>query len=272
MRKIANYIIIALFIISCDPTSSVTVVDNKIKSLTVLFNNDTAFYKFTYNNVGYLDTVFNGTTPYALFQYSTDKVIITRITPTYFDSILVYKSSANYIDSIVDGSGVKRFYRNISEQLDSIRYRTSNFTLYNNTIQLNNNDILLYNQTLPYTCNFFNFCTEASNDTISYLATNNQANLPEQFIGIPISEGLNFLDLNPIIMLQQSGIFPYQPHNHLRKNWITKYSIFISQSPPSAYRFNYQYRFDAQNRVTAIYVYNNVSSSVIPFKEYHITY
>lgn len=117
-----------------------------------------------------------------------------------------------------------------------------------------------------------NFCTEISNDTLTYLSTNNQANLPEQFVGIPLSEGFDFVDLNPVLMLQQSNIFPYRRHNQLRENWKTKYSILVSQSPPNSYNFNYQYRFDSQNRVTSITVYNTLVSTTTPFKLYLITY
>lgn len=263
---------ILILMVSCDPTTPVGVIDYKIKTLTVIFNNDTAFYKFRYNSSGNLDTVFNGTTPYALLHYSTDRVIITRIRSSYLDSILVYKTSTNYIDSILDGAAKKRFYRNSDYQLDSIKLTDGSLNLNHYVQSLNNNDILRYNQTLPYTCGVFNLCTEVSNDTISYLSTNIQTNLPEQFVGVPISEGLEFLDLNPVVMLQQSGIFPYLPHHHLRENWKTKYSILISQSAPSSYHFTYHYRFDAQNRVTYIYVYNTLVSSVIPFKQFAMTY
>lgn len=60
-------LLILISLASCDPTDPIVAVDYKIKTLTVLFNADTAFYKFVYNaSTGNLDTVFKN---YSLMHY-----------------------------------------------------------------------------------------------------------------------------------------------------------------------------------------------------------
>lgn len=272
MNRLIFYFGIVICMMSCDPTSPSPSVDTKIKTLTILASNDTAIYKFAYNSYNQLDTVFKDNNPYAILNYTSSSAMIVKLNSIYRDTFYVYKSSTNYIDSVKDNLNVKRFYRNSSAQLDSIWNYENNHSLMHYIGDMSSNDILQYQQTLPYTCNLYYYCSEISNDTITYSSVANQANLPEQFVGIPLSENFSFLDLNPVFMMQQSDIFPYMPHNHLRENWITKYSIFVTQGVPNRFLFNYQYRFDAQNRVTAMYVYNILTSVVVPFRQYFMTY
>ncbi|MFN8238314.1 MAG: hypothetical protein U0T77_09100 [Chitinophagales bacterium] len=271
--KVLLYIVAlsSVLIIGCSPADS-PVINKKIRTLTIINFGDTASYEFIYTG-DQLTTVNKNGATYARLFYGIGQVNVEMIKPSYRDTFSIYFSSANYIDSVKEqGMLQRKFFRNASEQLDSCRYTESGVSLFYNNVTYAGNQIAVFRQSRPYTCGIYNTCIKIGLDTATYTTLEPQSNLPEQFFTFPLSEGLSFMDVNPMFLVQQSGIFPYIPHPNLVRNWNTFYSILITQTTPPNFHFRYDYTFDTQQRVTVMYVYNTLQSNTVPFKTYRMGY
>lgn len=271
MRLFSIIMILFVLITSCKNDNIEPQTDTKIKQLIVLFSNDSAKYNFTYNSDNTLQKVMKNGTLYAEIIYENQIAYLIKNFPS-LDTFKFYLSTAKYIDSIYNNNYNIHFFRTTTNHLDSIKYQDGNFSLYHKNILYNGNNISYFSQLLPYTCNVFNFCTVNSDDTIIYNTQTIQTNLPEQFVGIPLSQIISFIDLDPIFMMQQSGISSHLPSTNLRSEWNTKYSILISQSPPSSYNFQYEYIKDSLKRVTEIKVFQIKNDNRNIFRTYKMTY
>ncbi len=262
---------IAIF--ACDPTSPAPSINYKIKQLTVLFNADTVNYTFNYSANSLTSVTRDGHSYAELITNSSNTNVIMNHN-FYPDTFLVAFNAENYIDSVrhLNGSDYRKYYRNSANYIDSCRYTESNHPLFFNHFIYSGNQPVNYRHSNNYTCGFYSNCLQENTDTVLYSTYTNQTNLPEQFTTLPISEGLSMVDLNPVFLVQQNGIFPYKPHVNLISGLFTHYSIFISQYPPKPYHFRYSYAFDAKGRVSLIYQYDDLTSVSIPFKTYAITY
>lgn len=272
MKPIAYiFMLFAILIGSCNPTDS-PVVNQKIRSLTITTFGDTVSYEFSYTD-DRLTAVNKQGDPYARLSYYTNEVNVEMVKPSYSDTFRIYLSPANFIDSIKQqGILQRKFFRNTAGQLDSCRYTESGVSLFYDNVVYSGNQILNFRQSRPYTCGFYNTCIQIGSDTAAYTSLTPQPNLPEQFFTCPLSEGLSFKDLNPMFLVQQSGIFPYLSHRNLVGSWNTFYSILVTQTTPPKFHFRYTYSFDTQNRVIAMYTYNTLQSDTVPFKTYSIGY
>ncbi|MCB9033284.1 MAG: hypothetical protein H6553_05565 [Chitinophagales bacterium] len=270
MRNFYLLLIVMFFITACTPDDIATQVDNRIKSLTIISGVDSVKYDFLYNNNQVVQVLKNNNL-YADVNYGNLNATIIKYYP-YTDTFLVSYTINNYINTIIGENRIKSFYRNNTEELDSIRNIDNSISLYHNNISLEKNNIIYYNQLLPYTCGFYNTCYSDSRDTILYTNYAIQTNLPEQFISVPISEGISLFELNPIYIMQLSGILSYKPCKNLRAEWKTRYSILITQSTPNRFHFKYEYLYDNINRVTKINIFNIANNENYLFKTYLISY
>ncbi len=272
MKPIAYiFMLFAILIGGCNPADP-PAVNQKIRSLTITNFGDTVSYEFSYTG-DQLTAVNKQGELYARLSYSTNEVNVEMVKPSYRDTFRIYLSSSNFIDSIKEQGVLQRkFFRNTAGQLDSCRYTESGVSLFYDNVQYAEDKITVFRQSRPYTCGLYNTCIQIGSDTAAYTSLTPQPNLPEQFFTFPLSEGLSFKDLNPMFLLQQSGIFPYLSHPNLVGNWNTFYSILVTQTTPPKFRFHYTYTFDTQNRVIVMYVYNTLQSNTVPFKTYSIGY
>lgn len=272
MKPIAYiFILSAILIYGCNPTDPPS-VNQKIRTLTIISLGDTVSYEFSYTG-NQLSAVNKHGEAYARLYYSANQVDVEMVKPSYRDTFRIYFSSVNFIDSIKQHQILqRRFFRTAAGQLDSCRYTESGVSLFYDNVIYIDNKVTIFRQSRPYTCGLFNTCVQIGSDTASYSSLAPQANLPEQFFTFPLSDGLSFKDLNPMFLVQQSGIFPYASHPNLIGNWNTFYSILVTQTTPPKFRFSYTYTFDTQNRVITMNVFNTLQSNTVPFRTYVIGY
>lgn len=269
-----SYLLVAFIaMVSCDPTSPAPAINYKIKELTILFNDDTANYSFSYDGTN-LNSITRDGRNYANITYADNKAWVMMNYNFYKDTFLINYNGSKLVDSIKHFNGIdnRHFFRNVSNHLDSCRYTESGKSLFYSNFAESGGQPFTYDHSNVYTCGVFNTCYQTNKDTILYNTRINQANLPGQFLTMPLSEGISLLDLNPLFLVQQSSIFLYQPHANLISNLYTSYSILVSQSPPKRLHFRYEYSFDSKGRITLIYQYDDLLSTSIPFKTYALTY
>lgn len=265
------YGLIALVLFSCDPTNPTPSTNYKIRNLMVVSNGDSANYTFTYSGNNLRNVTRDGI-PYAEVAQASGIAYVMMNYNFYKDTFVIHYNGNNFIDSMrhLNGINYRKYYRNGTNQIDSCRYTETGTSLfYKNYSYI---VPLTYNHSNVYTCGLYNTCTQTNIDTVLFSGYTIQSNLPEQFTSFPVSEGFSLLDLNPMFLVQQNGIYIYQPHRYLIYNLHTSYSILVSQYPPKRIHFRYDYRFDSQNRVSLIYQYDDLISISTPFKTFAITY
>ena len=110
MKKIFLSIIVTIILSGCDPTSPIATVDMKIKSLKVIFNNDSVFYNFSYNTSNQLENVTKNNVQYYRLNYLSNKIYAIRFNCLIQDTTCIFISASNYIDSLREFSDIKQFY------------------------------------------------------------------------------------------------------------------------------------------------------------------
>lgn len=274
MKKITFLSVITLLLTNCDPRIPAQSLDLKIKDLIVVTQQDSVNYHFTYNSGNKLENVTRDGAGYARLSYTGSQVSVIRSN----DTTVLFVNASNLIDSIKYkylGSS-KYFYRNSNEQLDSIKKNSMFAKNYIATKLRSGYNITINEEQHDYSCSIGVACSEIAQDTSTYTTLNNQSNLPDQFVGISfVQYGIlttSFIDLDDLFLAQQSGVFPYFPHDRLRQFWITHgvYQYYVSGVYP--FRIRFVYVRDALNRVTKITEYDTEQSDITPVRTYYMKY
>lgn len=272
-RHLWVFVLMITIVYGCHRESPTPMVDKKIKSMTLYAFGDSAIFSFTYTHHKLIAVTKNGI-PYVEISYSSNFASIVYKNPTIYDTLKTYFNSKNLIDSVITNHNKIRIYyrNNTNDLLDSCRYFEGTNLLCNSFVDENYQPIT-FQQQRPYTCGmFYDVCIKTGVDTATYTTMENQYNIPFQFFTTPLSEGLSFLDLNPLVLMQQSEIYPYKPHQNLLKNWNTFYSILITQVPSPRFHFRFKYEKDTKQRIVKMELFDTLQSDSIPMRKFQFNY